>query len=112
MAKSKDQRSSVVIPPSVSLKCSDDAMIQQSMKMAQASIIKAGIVFRIFAFSGDGGGCVLDGLHEKNRIPVKFASSALLKLAKGSGERSASFLATHPDPVDRAEAVDRLSVQQ
>jgi metalloprotease len=49
---------------------------------------------------------------KKNRIPAKAGSSALLKLAKASGERSASFLASHPDPADRAEAVDKLSVQQ
>jgi metalloprotease len=49
---------------------------------------------------------------KKNRIPAKAASSALLKLAKASGERSASFLASHPDPADRAEAIDKLSAQQ
>jgi metalloprotease len=49
---------------------------------------------------------------KKNRIPTKAGPSALLKLAKASGERSASFLATHPDPADRADAVEKLSAQQ
>jgi metalloprotease len=49
---------------------------------------------------------------KKNRIPAKAGSSALLKLAKGSGEGSASFLASHPDSADRAEAVDKLFAQQ
>lgn len=46
---------------------------------------------------------------KKNKIPSKAASSALLKLAKGSGSRGTSFLSTHPDPSDRAAAVDKIA---
>ena len=43
-----------------------------------------------------------------NKIPTKAASSALLKLAKG-GSGGSSFLSTHPDPADRAAAVEKLA---
>jgi putative metalloprotease len=46
---------------------------------------------------------------KKNKIPTKAAASALLKLAKGSGGRSASLLSSHPDPADRAAKVATLS---
>jgi metalloprotease len=43
-----------------------------------------------------------------NKIPIKAASSALLKLAKG-GSGGSSFLSTHPDPAERAVAVEKLA---
>jgi metalloprotease len=43
-----------------------------------------------------------------NKIPTKAAASALLKLAKG-GSGGSSFLSTHPDPADRAAAVEKLA---
>jgi metalloprotease len=43
-----------------------------------------------------------------NKIPTKAASSALLKLAKG-GSGGSSFLSTHPDPADRAAAVEKMA---
>jgi metalloprotease len=43
-----------------------------------------------------------------NKIPTKAASSALLKLAKG-GSSGSSFLSTHPDPADRAAAVEKMA---
>ena len=43
-----------------------------------------------------------------NKIPIKAASSALLKLAKG-GTGGTSLLSTHPDPADRAAAVEKLA---
>lgn len=43
-----------------------------------------------------------------NKIPTKAASSALLKLAKG-GSGGTSFLSTHPDPAERAVAVEKLA---
>ncbi len=43
-----------------------------------------------------------------NKIPTKAASSALLKLAKG-GSGGAGFLSTHPDPADRAAAVEKMA---
>ncbi len=46
---------------------------------------------------------------KKNKIPPKAASSALLKLAKGSGSKGTSFLSTHPDPADRAAAVEKIA---
>jgi metalloprotease len=46
-----------------------------------------------------------------NKIPTKAASSALLKLAKGSSSSStgSSFFSTHPDPADRAAAIDKIA---
>ena len=46
---------------------------------------------------------------QANKIPTKAASSALLKLAKGSGSNGTSFLSTHPDPADRAAAVEKIA---
>lgn len=43
-----------------------------------------------------------------NKTNPKVAVSALMKLAKQSGARSASILATHPAPGDRAEVVTKL----
>jgi metalloprotease len=43
-----------------------------------------------------------------NKIPTKAAASALLKLAKG-GSSGSSFLSTHPDPADRAAAVEKMA---
>lgn len=43
-----------------------------------------------------------------NKIPTKAAASALLKLAKG-GSGGSSFLSTHPDPADRAAAVEKMA---
>ncbi len=43
-----------------------------------------------------------------NKIPTKAAASALLKLAKG-GSGGTSFLSTHPDPAERAAAVEKLA---
>ncbi len=45
-----------------------------------------------------------------NKIPTKAAASALLKLAKG-GSGGSSFLSTHPDPADRAAAVEKLAAK-
>lgn len=46
---------------------------------------------------------------QANKIPTKAASSALLKLAKGAGSKGTSFLSTHPDPADRAAAVEKIT---
>jgi metalloprotease len=43
-----------------------------------------------------------------NKIPTKAAASALLKLAKG-GSGGSSFLSTHPDPAERAAAVEKMA---
>lgn len=48
---------------------------------------------------------------QANKIPTQAASSALLKLAKGSDSKGSSFLSTHPDPADRAAAVEKLSAK-
>lgn len=48
---------------------------------------------------------------KKNKIPSKAASAALLKLAKGAGNRGASFLSSHPAPADRAVEVDKLAAK-
>lgn len=44
-----------------------------------------------------------------NKTPAKAAASALLKLAKQSGGASASLMSSHPDPADRAAAVEKLA---
>jgi metalloprotease len=44
-----------------------------------------------------------------NKISTKAASTALLKLAGQSGARSATLMSSHPDPKDRAEAVEKLA---
>jgi len=43
-----------------------------------------------------------------NKIPTQAAASALRKLAKG-GSGGSSFLSTHPDPADRAAAVEKMA---
>jgi putative metalloprotease len=43
-----------------------------------------------------------------SKTPAKAATSALLKLAGNSGERSVSLMSSHPDPADRAAAVEKL----
>jgi metalloprotease len=48
---------------------------------------------------------------KKNKIPTKSASSALMKLAKGSGDRGVGFLSSHPAPADRAVEVDKLAAK-
>jgi metalloprotease len=51
------------------------------------------------------------GFMQKNKIPTKAASGALIKLAKNSGGRGASLLSSHPDPADRATAVDKIAAK-
>lgn len=46
-----------------------------------------------------------------NKVPAKAASSALLKLAQMSGSRSASLMSSHPDPADRAAAVEKIAAK-
>lgn len=42
------------------------------------------------------------------KSPTKAASSALLKLARQSGGGSAVLMSSHPDPADRAAAVEKM----
>jgi len=44
-----------------------------------------------------------------SKTPAKAATSALLKLAGQSGANSVSIMSSHPDPADRAAAVEKLS---
>jgi putative metalloprotease len=46
-----------------------------------------------------------------NKIPTPAASSALLKLATNSGGRSSTLLSSHPDPAERAAAVETLAAK-
>jgi metalloprotease len=48
---------------------------------------------------------------KQNKIPTKAASAALMKLAKGAGNRGVSFLSSHPAPADRAVEVDKLAAK-
>jgi putative metalloprotease len=43
------------------------------------------------------------------KSPTKAASSALLKLAQQSGTTSAALMSSHPDPADRAAAVEKMT---
>ncbi len=49
------------------------------------------------------------GFLKAAKSPTKAASSALLKLAQQSGAGSAALMSSHPDPGDRAAAVEKLT---
>jgi hypothetical protein len=82
------------------------------VKYAGKTFIEESVVSGTLALTSDRGGCALGGPRKIIVSSNNAGWSALLKLAKGPGERGARFLAMHSDPADRGDAVEKILVQQ